>query len=98
MKKPTRSLLGLGLAFCWWLGACAPLGYSVQDAHQHRVVADNTSVTVTEAGDEAHVRPYAEQYCDALGKQAQFKRLSKHRHARRYVYVTDVEFECVSAD
>lgn len=98
MKKPARSLLGLGLAFCLWLGACAPVEYSVRDAHEHYITADNTSVAVRDAGDETHVRPYAEQYCDTLGKQAQFIRLSKHRHSKRYGYHVDAEFECVSAN
>jgi hypothetical protein len=94
MKKRPRSLMWLTLAFSWWLGACSSIN-GVREAHEHHVIGYGTAVAVIDAGDEAHARPYAEQYCDTLGKLAQFRRTSKHRHAR-YAYSNDVEIECVS--
>ncbi|WP_395708164.1 hypothetical protein [Reyranella sp.] len=88
MKKLPRRLW-LTFAFALWLGACAP----GQDAH--KIEGDGDSVTILDAGDEAHARPFADKYCDALGKSAQFRRLSPHRH-KRYVSANDVEFDCVS--
>lgn len=93
-KLPWR--LWLTFAFASWLGACAPADAPVQDAHGHKIEGDGASVTILDAGDEAHARPYADKYCDALGKSAQFRRLSPHRH-NRYASANDVEFDCVSA-
>ena len=92
MKKPPPRLW-LTCAFALWLGACAPAASPVQDAH--KIEGDGDSVTILDAGDEAHARPFADKYCDALGKSAQFRRLSPHRH-KRYVSANDVEFDCVS--
>lgn len=94
MKKPPRYLSWLAFGFASWLGACAPADAPVQDAHAHRLEGDGNSVTVIDAGDEAHARPYAEQYCDAIGRSAQFRGMSKHRHSR-YAFANDVEFDCV---
>lgn len=94
MQLPPWRQSCLTAAFALWLGACSQTGRTVQDTDGHRVVGDDQSVTVRDAGDELHVRPFAEQYCGSLGKSAQFRHMSKHRHSR-YAYATDVVFDCV---
>lgn len=84
----------LTAAFALWLGACSQTDSTGQETHRHRVVGDDQSVTVRDGGNELHARPFAEQYCEAVGKSAQFRSMSKHRHSR-YVYVKDVVFDCV---
>lgn len=86
----------LSAAFAFLLGACSQMDGAVQDSHRHRVVGDDRSVTVRDAGDELHARPFAEQYCESLAKSAQFRRISKHRHSR-YAYASDVVFDCVQS-
>lgn len=95
MKNLVYRRSGLITALALWLGACSSADNAGQDTHTHYAVGDESSVTIKDGGDEAHARPFAESYCESLGKSAQFRGMNKHRH-NRYAYANDVEFTCVS--
>lgn len=88
----TRSCLTAALAL--WLGACSQLDSAAHGAHRHAVVGDDRSVRVSAVGNELHARPFADEYCESLGKVAQFRRLSTHR-LNRYASAKDAIFDCV---
>lgn len=80
-----------GVLIAGLLCACSPTGDSEE---RHRVEPGDGVVRVLDAGDEAHARPFAQEYCAAYGATAEFKRLLPHRHGR-YASASDVEFVCV---
>lgn len=94
MTDMVRSRPWLIAVIVLWLGACSQTDNAAQEPDAHRVVGKGSAVTVRDGGDEVHARPFAEQYCAALGMSAHFTGASKHRH-NRYAYSTDVDFVCI---
>ena len=68
-------LMALGLS------ACSP-GEPGHNAYLNRTYGDGLSVNIANVDNEVEGRPYAERYCNRLGRTALFKRmelLSYHR-------------------
>lgn len=75
------------------IGACSGPEHVHHASHEHRVVAEGSSVTVTSVSDQAHALPIAEEYCRGLGKMAVFTKMSQHVYRRSRS--TSAEFSCV---
>lgn len=75
------------------IGACSGPEHVHHASHEHRVVAEGSSVTVTNVSDDAHALPIAEEYCRSLGKTAVFTKMSQHVYRRSRS--TSAEFSCV---
>ena len=76
------------------LGACSASGDNPYRAsNQQRVVGEGMSVSVVNARNEEDAKPFADQYCDRLGRAATFKQMMQYRYHRT---TTDSAlFDCV---
>jgi hypothetical protein len=72
--KPIASLI-IGLTAVW-LGACTPGEKNVYRAsNQQRSIGHGLSVRITNVATEAEAQPFADEYCNAHGRLAQFDRM-----------------------
>jgi hypothetical protein len=59
-----------------WFGACTPAEKNVfHSSNQERTIGHGLSVRITNVASEPEALPFAEQYCNALGKTAHFDRM-----------------------
>jgi len=77
------------------LGACSESGDNPYRAsNQQRVVGEGMSVFVVNARNEEDARPFADQYCNQLGRAADFKRMTLYRYHR--TTTNSASFDCVA--
>jgi hypothetical protein len=85
--------LGLTLLCC--LTACSQgQGNVYRSSNQPRTIGDGLSVTVTNMTSEGQAVPFAEQYCKARGKVAQFNRMVMLTY--HHVASNSATFDCVT--
>lgn len=101
MPRSSHRLV-LAMVSGFFLGACAyphDLENVVHDSNQHRVAGSAGSVVVTEADDQIHALPLAEQHCEGRGKTAKFNRMTLyHQYAGRRISSDSAEFDCILTD
>ena len=86
--------LTLSLLLPQSLVACAPAGASIYRAsNQQRVVPDGLNVTIVNARGEEDGFPFAENYCEKRGREAQYTGHMQYHTSRK---VSDsISFRCV---
>ena len=58
------------------LGACTPVEKNVfRSSNQQRTIGHGLSVRITNVASESEALPFAEEYCNALGKTAHLDRM-----------------------
>ena len=83
----------IGLAACW-LGACSPGEKNVyRSSNQQRTIGHGLSVGITNVANETEALPFADQYCNALGRMAHFDHMEIVSY--RNVASTSALFDCV---
>jgi hypothetical protein len=91
MRSIASLMIGL-TAVC--LGACTPgEGNVFRSSNQQRTIGQGLSVRITNVVTETEARPFAEEYCKARGRLAQFDRMeivSYHHEASNSAL-----FDCV---
>lgn len=70
----------------------------VDTQHIHRIVGSPASVIVTNVHDDSHALPFAEQYCESLGKTAKFNGMIRYKYRYRNTPTESAEFDCRLAD
>src|SRR6266404_6046210 len=91
--RPVVSLM-IGLTAVW-LGACSPGEKNIfRSSNQQRTIGHRLSVRVTNVASEAEALPFADQYCNALGRMAYFDRMEIVSY--RNVASKSALFDCVS--
>jgi hypothetical protein len=90
--QPIASLM-IGLA-ALWLGACSPGDKNVfRSSNQQRTIGQGLSVRITNVATEAEAQPFADEYCKARGRLAQFDRIENVSY--RNVASNSALFRCV---
>jgi hypothetical protein len=85
--------LAIGSAASWF-GACTPgEGNVFRSSNQQRTIGHGLSVRVTNVATEAEAVPFAEEYCEARGRIAQFDRMEML--AYRNVASRSALFDCI---
>ena len=78
-----------------WLGACAPAeGNVFRSSNQQRTIGHGLSVRITNVASEPEAQPFADEYCNARGRMAQFDRMEIVSY--RNVASNSALFDCVS--
>jgi hypothetical protein len=76
------------------LGACSESGDNPYHAsNQQRIVGEGMSVSIVNARNEEDARPFADQYCNRLGRAAEFKQMTRYRYSR--TTTNSASFDCV---
>lgn len=91
MRSIASLMIGL-TAVC--LGACTPAeGNVYRSSNQQRTIGQGLAVRITNMATDAEAQPFADEYCNARGRLAQFHRMeivSYHHEASNSAL-----FECL---
>ena len=91
MRAVVSLMIGLT---AFWLGACTPGEKNVyRSSNQQRTVGHGQSVRITNVANEAEAQPFADQYCNALGRMARFDRMEIVSY--RNIASQSALFDCV---
>jgi hypothetical protein len=94
---PTRDLCRPRLAYPLLLlaivGACTLGDNPFHTANPQRVIGDGMAVSITNVHNESEAQPFADDYCRARGRTAQFAKLIQYR--AHHVTSMSASFDCV---